>query len=209
MLFDLDGVLIEARPWHRQALNRALRDCSLPILTPEQEQDLEGLPTKVKLDRLRVPEGTRDQIMDLKQSYTLRFLHEQAVPLPNVIETLDRLKLEGKRIGICSNAVRATVYAAMWRTGIVKYIDLVLSNEEARKPKPDPAIYLMALSCMHIPASEVVVVEDHPKGVAAARAAGIRVVQVKDPSEVSYRRLLEEEALVEHFDPRCGSWPEV
>lgn len=209
MLFDLDGVLLDARPWHREALNRALADFDLPIVSPEMEVELEGLPTKVKLDRLRVPDRLREEVLDQKQSYTLRLLHQNAKPLPNIVETLDRLKLEGKRIGICSNAVRATVYAAMWKTGIVKYIDLVLSNEESRKPKPDPDVYLMALACMKVPASEAVVIEDHPKGVAAARAAGIRVVQVNDPSEVSYRRLLEEEAVVEHFDPRCGSWPEV
>lgn len=137
----------------------------------------------------------REAIDEEKQRLTLRFIHQNAQPLPNVVNTLVRLKLEGKRIGICSNARRATVYASMWRTGIVKYIDMVLSNEEARIPKPDPCIYLMALSALHIPASEAVVVEDHPVGVAAAVAAGIRCVQVKGPEDVTYRRLLRDSSV--------------
>ena len=191
MLWDLDGVLCDVRPWHRQALRQALAPYSIVVST-EQEIELEGLPTKVKLDRLYVPEHIRGAIAEEKQRLTLRLIHANAKPLANVVDTLVRLKLEGKRIGICSNARRATVYTVIWRTGIAKYIDLVLSNEEAKIPKPDPCIYLMALSVMHIPASEAVVVEDHPVGVAAAVAAGIRCVQVNGPEEVSYQRLLEE-----------------
>lgn len=191
VLFDLDGVLVDARPWHRQALQESLRSHGFH-LGEGWESEVEGLPTKVKLKMLHIPEELHQSINDQKQTLTLRLIHQNAKPLPNVIDTLVRLKAEGKRIGICSNAVRATVYAVMWRTAIVKYIDLVLSNEEARKPKPDPDIYLMALSCMKVPASEAVVVEDHPRGVAAAVRAGIRCVQVNDPSEVSYRRLVEE-----------------
>ena len=193
MLFDLDGVLVEARPWHRLALRQALApyvEHGIKFST-EQEIEMEGLPTTVKLDRLGVPEHLRAAINEDKQRLTLRLIHQNAKPLDNIVDTLVRLKLEGKRIGICSNAKRATVYACMWRTGIVKYIDLVLSNEEARFPKPDPCIYQMALSAMHIPASEAVVVEDHPVGVAAAVAAGIRCVQVNGPEDVSYRRLCE------------------
>lgn len=156
----------------------------------ERESELEGLPTKTKLDLLKVPEDLRQPINDLKQKLTLALIHKNARPLPNIVDLLVRLKMEGKRIGICSNAMRSTVYAVMWRTGISKYIDLVLSNEEARVPKPDPCIYLMALSCFHIKPEEAVVVEDNEKGVTAARGAGIRVVQVANPEEVSYRRLL-------------------
>ena len=191
MLFDLDGVLVDARPWHRQALRGALAQAGYEI-TAEQEEALEGLPTLVKLKSLGVNSADIEGIFLSKQRRTLQLIHSLAKPYPDIVEMMARLKGEHKRIGICSNAVRATVYAVMWRTRIVRYIDLVLSNEEAPKPKPNPLIYEMALSCMHAKPEDAVAVEDHPRGVAAAMAAGIRVVTVAGPDELCYERLLEE-----------------
>ena len=191
MLFDLDGVLVDARPWHRQALRGALSQAGYEI-TAEQEEALEGLPTLVKLKSLGVNPADIEGISLSKQRRTLQLVHGLAKPYPDIIEMMARLKGEGKRIGICSNAVRATVYAVMWRTRIVRYIDLVLSNEEAPKPKPNPLIYQMALSCMRAKPEDAVAVEDHPRGVAAAQAAGIRVVTMSGPDELNYDRLVEE-----------------
>ena len=77
----------------------------------------------------------------------------------------------------------------MWRTKIEKYPDLVLSNEEAKKPKPDPAIYQMALACYHIRPEEALAVEDNEKGVRSATAAGVAVLRVEGPQEVTYENV--------------------
>lgn len=135
---------------------------------------------------LGIPEDDRPKIAARKQKETLWLIHTKAEP--NIVHRhcLAELRADGYLIGIISNAVRSTVYAALWKTKLAKFADLVLSNEEVKRPKPDPEIYLKAIACGTHP---VLAVEDSPVGVASARAAGIPVLHVKGLMEVNYERI--------------------
>ena len=188
ILFDLDGVLIDARRWHFDALNEALVAHGHPPIAEFHKYD--GLPTRVKLEMLGIPESERAAISADKQRATLRLIHARAEP--NIVHQacLARLRVDGYRIGICSNAVRPTVYAAMWRTGLAKLVDLVLSNDEVTHTKPDPEIYHKALACLRLRPTEALVVEDNDVGVRAAEAAGIPVLRVYGVMGVSYQSVM-------------------
>ena len=187
VLFDLDGVLLPAQRWHFIALNKALERHGLEPIRDFAKYD--GLPTRVKLDMLGVPVDLRQRVADDKQTETLRLIHQHAEP--NIIHQhcMAMLKVDGFRIGIVSNAVWSTVIAALWKTGLEKFPDLVLSNEFCTKPKPDPEIYRKALDCMKIGPHEALAVEDNEKGVASSEGAGIKTVHVRGLNEVSYARL--------------------
>ena len=74
MLFDLDGVLVDATEWHYEALNRALRLFGFDITRYEHLSDYNGLPTRKKLQMLSVEKGLpaalHDMLNRLKQVYT-------------------------------------------------------------------------------------------------------------------------------------------
>lgn len=192
VLFDMDGVLVDAKEWHFEALNQALAHYGACI-TPEQHLEIfDGLPTSKKLEILSshfgFPREIHSVVCRLKQTYTLQLIQERCIPSPIHQETLSLLKAEGYAIGLCSNSVRETVDTLMERTGLGKFMDLTLSNEDVAEPKPHPEIYVKAMDHFQLAPSECLIVEDHPHGIAAARASGAQVMVVKDPSEVVYER---------------------
>ena len=138
---------------------------------------------------LGIPEDERAAIAERKQTETLRLIHQNAEP--NIIHQhcLAMLKLDGFRIGVVSNAVWTTVITSLWKTGLEKFPDLVLSNEFASKPKPDPEIYRKALDCMKIGSHQALAVEDNEKGVASSEGAGIQTIHVRGLNEVCYAKL--------------------
>lgn len=77
----------------------------------------------------------------------------------------------------------------MQRAGLDRFLDLMLSNEDVVKPKPDPEIYLNAIARFGFEPGECLIVEDNEHGVRAARASGAHVLVVGNPDDVTYERL--------------------
>src|SRR5262249_55468502 len=141
-LFDMDGVLIEAKDWHYDALNRALEKFGMAIDRDAHLTTYDGLPTRRKLEMLSKTRGLPTRLHgflnDLKQAYTLEIIYAKCKPNFTHQRTLSRLKAEGYRLGVCSNSVRLTVETMMRLARLDGHLELMLSNEDVRKAKPDP-----------------------------------------------------------------------
>jgi len=70
-----------------------------------------------------------------------------------------------------------------------EYLELTVSNEDVKRPKPDPEMYQVAFTRLGVSPTEVVVVEDNDHGVAAARASGAHVMVVGSPEDVRYSQI--------------------
>lgn len=190
VLFDLDGVLIDATEWHYEALNRALALFGFQITRYEHLSSYNGLPTRRKLEMLTLEKGLPQTLHTLisraKQTYTREVILAQCHPTFEKEYMLSRLKRDGYRLAVCSNAIGDSVELMLKQAGLYDYFEFLISNEDVSKPKPDPEIYLAALRRMSLEASEVVIVEDAPHGIEAARKAGGHVCQVAGFNEVDY-----------------------
>ncbi len=188
--FDMDGVLIEAKDWHYQALNRALALFGCQISRHDHLTSFDGLPTRRKLQMLsaenKIPQDLHDFINDMKQLYTMELVATQCRPRFIHEYALSRLHAQGIQIAVCSNSVRATIDMMMQRAALDPYLAFTLSNQDVAHPKPDPEIYLKAISRFGVEPWECLVVEDHDNGVRAARAAGAHVLQVDSVDDVTY-----------------------
>ena len=193
VIFDLDGVLLDAREWHYEALNRALGLFGYSIERSHHLSEFDGLPTKEKLERLTergsFPAHLHPVIQALKQRFTMEYLHSRTMPSFAHEYALARLQREGITIGVASNSVRATVDAALELTGLAEYVTLAMSNEDVTQAKPDPEIYEACMARLGVTPAETVIVEDNDNGVLAAIASGATVVRVKGPDEVTYDRI--------------------
>lgn len=189
IIFDLDGVLIDATEWHFEALNDALKIFGFEITREEHNRFYNGLPTVEKLralsDKKGLPGGLHEVIKSLKRKYTDARVADLCRPAYEKQIMLSRLKTQGYRLACCSNAQKYSVLNMLKFAGIEDFFELVIGNDEGYAPKPAPDIYLAAFDKLKIEPSEAVIVEDAPHGVKAAKDSGARVIQVKGYQDVN------------------------
>jgi len=109
VIFDMDGVLIEAKDWHYDALNRALGLFGHTISKYDHLITFDGLPTVTKLDMLTLEKGLpkklHEFVNELKQKYTLELVHQHCKPRFYHEYALSQLRSQGYKIGCGSNSV--------------------------------------------------------------------------------------------------------
>ncbi len=193
VLFDLDGVLVDATEWHYEALNRALGLFGYTIARYEHLTTYNGLPTRKKLEMLSIekgfPRGLHSLVNKIKQKYTREEILRSCTPYFEKEFMVHQLKREGFKLAVCSNSIRESVELMLRGSGIYDLFDLVLSNEDVTHAKPDPEIYLAACERLGIQPAEALIVEDAPHGLEAARRSGGVVCQVTGFNEVDYARI--------------------
>lgn len=195
ILFDLDGVLIDADKWHFNALNTALQFTDVePISWQEHITIYKGIPTKKKLGLLTERKGLKvedyDRVNILKQEVTNDIIERFCTPDLEKIEMMRLLKNAGYTIGVCSNAIRNSVKSMLTKSGLIEYVSLILSNQDVTNAKPSPEIYLKAFSSLNLLPSECIIVEDSDVGKTAARASKGILCSVSGPEEVNYYTVL-------------------
>lgn len=190
VIFDMDGVLIDARDWHFEALNKALGLFGAEISRYDHLVTFDGLPTKQKLEMLSLegglPKGLHGFVNDLKQQYTLDIIFSKCKPVFQHQYALSKLREQGYHLAVCSNSVRKSIELMMEKSGLAKYLDFFLSNQDVSKSKPDPEIYVTAIKRLGLVPKECLIIEDNANGVKAALAAGAHLFKVDNPDDVHY-----------------------
>jgi HAD superfamily hydrolase (TIGR01509 family) len=190
VIFDMDGVLIDAKEWHYVALNRALSLFGMEISRADHLTAFDGLPTKKKLEMLSITHGLPRElhgfINQLKQLYTMEIVSVRCKPTFAHEFLLSTLKSRGLKIGVASNSIRQTVAAMMERAHLKDYLDVMLSNQDVTNAKPDPEIYVTAMARLAVDPEETLILEDNENGIQAARASGAHVLVVRDVGDVNF-----------------------
>ncbi|CAM3655298.1 HAD family phosphatase [Polynucleobacter brandtiae] len=186
----MDGVLIDARDWHYEALNQALRIFGHEISRHDHLVTYDGLPTLKKLEILssysNLPKQLHPFINELKQIFTLDITLAKCRPTFCHEYALAKLKTNGYKLAVCSNSVRDTITSMLTKAGIINLFDFYLSNQDVGKSKPDPEIYTKAIERFGISPSECLVLEDNVNGIKAATDAGAHVMQIHQVTDVNY-----------------------
>ena len=191
IIFDLDGVLVEAKNIHYEALNEALGD-KYAISWNEHLSTYDGLKTTQKLDMLSEKKGLpidiHSDIWENKQQLTLDKLRALK-PNVDLIQTMNLLVSEGYKIAVCSNSIRKTCLTVLSKLGIMEFMDLVISNEDVKNSKPHPEMYWKAISMMSCLPEETLIIEDSPYGLLAAARSKSHILRVKNTKETTYRNI--------------------
>ncbi len=194
VLFDMDGVLIDAKDWHYEAMNKALSLFGYTIERYEHLTSYDGLPTSVKLEKLSVekglPRSLHKFINEMKQRYTMTEIHNKCRPVFIHEYALSRLKSEGYKIAVCSNSIRKTIETMMDYAGLSSYLDLIMSNEDVKKSKPNPEIYITAMERFGLKPEECLICEDNENGIKAAESSGGNLLKIKTTADVNYTNII-------------------
>ena len=197
VIFDLDGVLVETKKIHYNALNKALFEVDPKYVISYEEHlaKYDGLSTNKKLNLLSRDKGLNSTehsgIWLRKQLYTSLMLRE-LTPDTRLIDVLKKLKEQTNyKIAVASNSIRESVKITLLKLGFLEYIDFYLSNEDVKHPKPHPEIYLRAMIESEVAPKETLIIEDSVIGRNAANNSGAYLFGVNNPNDVTYEQIID------------------
>ena len=193
IIFDMDGVLIEAKDWHYEALNKALGLFGMEIGRYDHLVTYDGLPTLGKLEMLSMERGLPKELHEfiymMKQQYTMEFVHAKCKPVFYHEYALAKLKSEGYPLAVCSNSIRQSVEVMMEKSNLIQYMDFLISNQDVTNPKPDPEMYNMAIDRLKLSPNECLILEDNENGIKAALDSGGHLMQISEVEDVNYQNI--------------------
>ncbi len=198
-LFDLDGVIIDSMPMHMKAWESYLERHGISI--ENLWQQMIGKHNDELVHQFWGPSPDIDHGAEKEALFREMIdpVFDQYL-VPGVVEFIRANPLP-KAVG--SNAEKLNIDYTLKRSGLVENFRLVVSGDEVERPKPNPDVYLRAAELLKVEPKDCIVFEDSPTGVAAARAAGMRVVGV-DTGKVNLDQV---DVRVDHFlDPRLAAW---
>lgn len=194
IIFDLDGVLVDAKKIHYNTLNQALSEIDSKFIISEAEHlsIYEGLKTNQKLDLLtknkNLDKKHHDQIWNTKQRLTIEAISKLEKDT-NLMNLFSSLRNKGYKLACCSNSIRRSVLVMLSKIGLIEYMDLILSNEDVKNAKPHPEIYWKAMSMMDVLPEQTLIVEDSPTGLLAANRSRANILRVDNPNDLTEEKI--------------------
>jgi len=198
ILFDLDGTLISAKNWHKQAFNMTLANFGY---TPLDEQDhldnFNGLSTYRKLDILR--ERCRfnvdnDKFNAMKQVFTIELINKLCKPVAHVTDVVNYAKSAfGGRIAVVTNCSRVTVNLMLKRAKLFDKFKIIITNNDVDgkiKPHPFPYIKAQNLLGLENKPKACLAIDDNQKGITSAREAGCHFWHLRNFEDLTVKNLM-------------------
>lgn len=189
IIFDMDGVLVDAMPFHAEAMSRAIKEIINHEIDKKNVFLLEGMPSSDLVKEIFKRENINKKIDvdddgDLAKQIGSRKEQvfkqiQNARGIDGAKELLEDLTSNcGKSCikAVVSGAAREEVEAILDKNIGSKYFDFIIAGDDIEKGKPNPAPFMIALDKMNLPASQVIVVENSPLGVEAANKASLECI---------------------------------
>lgn len=191
IIFDMDGVLVDACELHRASFDEALCEVlGFKLTDKEHYSHFNGIPTKKKIEKLetfkqiKIKKKEREKIFRLKQEKTLELIDTTITHNEQLTTKLKMLLNKGYHLACYTNSIRESTTAMLKKAGIFDLLDLIVTNEDVTNPKPDPEGYLTIIDRYEVEPSRVLIFEDSPVGLEAAKATKASVCFVADTKDL-------------------------
>jgi beta-phosphoglucomutase-like phosphatase (HAD superfamily)/dTDP-glucose pyrophosphorylase len=196
VIFDLDGVLIDSREIHYDALNDALRKVGEKyVISREEHLSLyDGLNTTRKLKMLTekkgLPVSEYDRIWNDKQEATFNIV--RGFKKEYWLQTMFRkIKSKGYKIAVASNSIRETVKLSLISIGLIEEVDYFVSNEDVGRAKPYPEMYWKCMTALNVLPKNTIIIEDSHIGRQGALDSGAHLLPVENAQEVNSEHMMQ------------------
>ena len=180
-IFDLDGVIVLSARLHELSWNELAKNHGYPLPTIPRLGSL-GVKTEYVISEML--EWTRDPVVIRRLTIEKEEIFRQMVaqmgiePVPGVQAFVRTMHARNTPLAVGSSAPRENIDVCLAVLGIREAFSVFISGSDVTRGKPAPDIFLAAAHRLGVPPQRCVVFEDAPAGVAAAKAAGMRVVGV-------------------------------
>jgi HAD superfamily hydrolase (TIGR01509 family) len=196
IIFDLDGVLVDIKNAHYNALNSAIENIAGKQYTISYDEHLsvyDGLKTCQKLDILtkekQLDINLHKDIWNKKQELTFDEI-KKIEPSSEIKKILEYVKKQNVFVACCSNSIKKTIHLCLSKLDIIEYFDIIISNEDVKLSKPYPEIYWKAMIAAAATPEETLIVEDSPVGLLGAFRTGAKILRVKNTKDLILDKFL-------------------
>ncbi|MCE1197437.1 MAG: HAD family phosphatase [Marinilabiliales bacterium] len=185
VIFDMDGVLVNSEDHYKIIEGELFAEVGLHIDRAEHVS-YQGCSNPVMWQMIKEKHPLAhsvEELVERTENKVIGFFTTLPglVPMEGVIPFLEYLKTMGIRRVVASSSTIEVIEIVLRRTGLVSYFEAIVDCKEAGAGKPDPAIFLMALKKLALPAEACVVIEDSGNGIKAAKAAHIPCIAYNGP----------------------------
>jgi HAD superfamily hydrolase (TIGR01509 family) len=195
VIFDLDGVLADSEPWWNEIDAKLLAEHGVTY-RGEYHPNVLGVSYRVAVEFYKNAfhiSASVEELMRRRGEIASEFFANRVGLFASAKATLEQLKEMKLRLSVATSSVSASALPFLERTGIKDYFDVIVTGDEIERGKPHPDIYLYATEKLNATSDVCLVIEDALAGVAAAKAANMRVAAIPDTRFVD-RRGYEKEA---------------
>lgn len=184
VIFDFDGVILDSEPQHFESFAELMKRHGIAF--DESPDDVTGIPARENIRRVHEHAGidlNSDQIEALNQERDeiyLDIILKTAKILPGAKELVLALKQDGYPLALASSTNTWLLELLLEKIGLLESFDAIVGGDQVANGKPAPDIFLKAAKALDVKPSECVVLEDSNAGLNGAKAAGMKVVMVKN-----------------------------
>lgn len=205
VIFDFDGIIVDSEPMHYQAFQRILEPLGKGFPWEEYCETYIGYDDRDAFREAFKAKGEKICSRDIKHLISEKakifqqLIHDGgATPLPGAVELIKSIPRK-LPIALCSGALREDILPILGNLGIDNSFSVIVTAEDTKKSKPDPAPYKLALKKLGMDHAEgVIAIEDTPAGIFSAKGAGLKVLAVTNSYDREY--LLEADAVTDSLE---------
>jgi HAD superfamily hydrolase (TIGR01509 family) len=182
VIFDLDGVLADSEPWWNEIDAKLLAQYGVAY-RGEYHRNVLGVSYRLAVEFYKNAfhlSASVDELMRRRGEIATEFFASRVGLFPSAKTTLEALQEMKLRLAVATSSVSASARPFLKRTGIAGFFDIIVTGDEIERGKPHPDIYLCVTEKLGIPTDACLVIEDALSGVAAAKAAIMRVAAIPD-----------------------------
>lgn len=191
VIFDFNGILVDDEPIHLELFQRVLREEGIVLSERDYYDRYLGMDDKGSFKAAfeehgkSLDEGRLGRLIERKAAYYRESVKTNIRVFPGVNELVPEVASRYP-LAIASGALRSEIEMITQRLSIRKYFQVIVSSEDISEGKPDPEVFLKAVSRLAelqpagrlIRRHECIVIEDSKEGILGARRAGIRCLAV-------------------------------
>jgi len=194
VIFDLDGVLADSEPWWNEIDKKLLGEYGVAY-RGEYHQDVLGVSYRIAVEFYKKAfdlSAPTDELMRRRGEIAAEFFANRVGLFPSTKATLEELRQMNLRLAVATSSVSASARPFLDRHQLTAFFDVIVTGDEVERGKPHPDIYLGAAEKLGVTPDACLVIEDALSGIAAAKAAGMRVAAMPDTRFVDAREYEEE-----------------
>lgn len=183
VIFDLDGVLTDTAIYHYQSWRKIAALFNFDLTESHNEQ-LKGVSRAESLEIIlswasaSCKAAEKSQLLTDKNNHYLTLIESLSTQdiLPGVVDFLKTIRSEGLKTAVGSSSKNARFI--LDKLALTHFFDAIVDGNMVKITKPDPEVFVNAAAMLALSPQECLVIEDAEAGVAAARAAGMRVLGI-------------------------------